>query len=113
MRETEVVKRLETRLGLGDNPIARRRLYRRLARLAQVHGEPCLRLLAELVQDAEHRTDPGRWFSRAAKLRLMESGFWSDNPPISAASIMRGTDLPQPPPRRRQEAGPSTFGGEQ
>lgn len=69
-----VVERLQRKFGLGDQPKKRLVLYRRLERLAALHGELVLALISEAVCCAVGKDKPGRYFCRAICAKLAEAG---------------------------------------
>jgi hypothetical protein len=73
----EVAQRLETRLGLGEFPLIRRRLYARLQRLVESKGDGPLQVIAALVQEAEGGKirNAGQYFCFVVKRRLEEAGW--------------------------------------
>lgn len=80
----EVAQRLEKRLGLGEFPIVRRRLYARLQRLVESKGDGPLQVIAALVQEAEGPKirNAGMYFCWVVKRRLEEAG-WPIGPESS------------------------------
>ncbi len=78
----EVASRLERRLGLGEFPMVRRRLFARLQRLCQEKGDGPLQVIAALVQEAEGPKirDKGQYFCWVVKRRLAEAGWPIDVP---------------------------------
>jgi hypothetical protein len=77
MLTTEVARRLEQKLGLGQFPLVRRRMYARLQRLAVSGGEGVLRVIADLLQEADGPKirDKGNYFCWVIKRRLGEAGY--------------------------------------
>lgn len=73
----EIAKRLEAKLGLGQFPLIRRRLYQRLQRLCEQKGDGPLQVIAALVQEAEGPKirDKGQYFCYVVKRRLEEAGY--------------------------------------
>lgn len=69
-----LTERLERRFGLGANPEARRRLYRRLELAVEVHGERALVQLKTVAAEAASARKPDRYFCRASLCRLRENG---------------------------------------
>jgi hypothetical protein len=94
MLTTEVARRLEQRLGLGGFPMVRRRMYARLQRMAIAGGDAVLKVIAELLQEADGPKirDKGQYFCWVVKRRLAENGFPWDGP--TPAGV---TDPNQPP----------------
>ena len=70
----EVAARLEKRLGLGEFPLVRRRLYARLQRLCLERGDPVLAVIAAVVEEAygPKVRDKGQYFCWVIKRRLAE-----------------------------------------
>jgi hypothetical protein len=92
MLNTEVARRCESKLGLGEFPMVRRRLYSRLQRVCQQKGDIPLRIVSEVLMEAESLRDrnnggpasaasKGKWFSKAVVARLTEAGYWTDSSP--------------------------------
>jgi hypothetical protein len=77
MLVSEISARLERAFGLGSNPLVRRRLYRRLQRLAEQRGEAVLHIIAQVASEAQAKTikSPGQFFSYVIGRRLKESGY--------------------------------------
>jgi len=69
-----LAERLERRFGLGANPEARRKLYRRFELATEVHGERALVQLKTVAAEAASARKPDRYFCRAALCRLREQG---------------------------------------
>jgi hypothetical protein len=86
----EVVTRLTKRFGLGEIPPIRRRLYSRLAREVEKHGDAVLVIIGEAAQAADRARCPGNWFAAAVTRRLKEAGFLRDG--------MEERDGGSPPP---------------
>jgi len=72
---SNLVKRLEDRLGVGDEPQLRRALYHKLLRLCDSHGISVYRHVRDCVRTATSKQDPGRWFTAAVVRRLRDIGF--------------------------------------
>lgn len=71
---SHIAARLERRFGLGANPEARRRLYRRLELACEIHGERAYVQLCTVAAEAASARKPDRYFSHVALLRLREQG---------------------------------------
>jgi hypothetical protein len=67
-------ERLEKRFGLGANPEARRKLYKRFELAVEVHGERALVQLKTVAAEAAGARKPDRYFCRAGLCRLREQG---------------------------------------
>jgi hypothetical protein len=76
MLTTEIARRLELRLKLGQFPLVRRRLYARVQRICIQAGEPALKVVADLLQECEgpRIRDAGQYFCWVIKRRLEENG---------------------------------------
>ncbi len=74
MDMSNIAHRLEAKFGLGDRPTVRRKLYRRLEREVEAHGEVAYECVAIAAADAETADKPGRYFSKAVTSRLRERG---------------------------------------
>lgn len=92
----EVASRLEKRLGLGEFPVVRRRLFARLQRLCEQKGDAVLQVIAALVQESEGPkiADKGKYFCWVVKRRLEEAGFplgreGAGPPAVSAEAVVR------------------------
>lgn len=72
-----IVERLSRKYGLGGNQSARLKLYRRLAALADQHGEPVLEAISTAVAQAVTASRPGHYFAAAIKRMLIERRLWS------------------------------------
>lgn len=85
MLSTEVARRLEQKLGLGQFPLVRRRMYARLQRMAVTSGDGVLCVIANLLQEAEGPKirDAGQYFCWVIKRRLEEAGYSWDGPPAN------------------------------
>jgi hypothetical protein len=67
---------LAKRFGLGAMPLISRRLYGRLQREAERHGEPVMRIIGECAESAScAQHDKGAWFRKSVSLRLREHGY--------------------------------------
>jgi hypothetical protein len=79
MLTTEVSRRLERELGLGQFPLVRRRLYSRLQRVCEQRGDEPLLIVSEVLMQAKSATirDAGKWFCAAVVRRLTEAGYWA------------------------------------
>lgn len=77
MTPQEIPARLEQIFGLGSMPVVRRRLYRRLQRLAEQRGEAVLLIIGEVASEAKAKTvrNPGQFFSYVIGRRLKEAGY--------------------------------------
>jgi len=75
MNWTGLAKRLEGRLGLGEFPMIRKRLYSRVERTCQQHGDAAYAIVVDCVNAAVTKNKPGNWFSSAITRRLAEAGF--------------------------------------
>lgn len=79
MLDHEVASRLKAKLGLGEFPLVRERLYSRLQRLVYERGDVPLRIIAEVLQEAHGPKvrDPGRYFCFTVTKRLTVAGLWT------------------------------------
>ncbi len=91
MNPHDLARELEKRFGVGDFPHVRRRLYQRLQRIVQDHGERALFIVACCRDEAANARKPGNWFSSAVTRRLKEAQCWE---PVSAANESRPAALP-------------------
>lgn len=66
-----VEERLTRRFGLGQEPAARRNLYRWLGKLANKHGEPVLEAISEACAASDGARYPDRCFC-AVVIKLMK-----------------------------------------
>lgn len=117
MLTTEIARTLEKKLGLGEFPMVRRRLYSRLQRVAVAKGDLALLIISEALLQADALRDrqtggpatldsKGRWFAKVVVLRLKEQGYWDDPqhpagqaaPPPPPAPSEASEGLPLPPP---------------
>jgi hypothetical protein len=72
----DLEKRLAERFGLGAKPLITKRLYRRLQREANAHGEAVMLIISECAEASiTARSDAGAWFRAAVAARLRENGF--------------------------------------
>lgn len=78
MLSTEVARRLEQKLGLGEFPLVRRRLYARLQRLAVARGDAALMIIAGVLESAAAPSvrNAGQYFCFTVRRRLEEAGLW-------------------------------------
>jgi hypothetical protein len=92
MLDHEVAQACERKLGLGEFPLVRRRLFSRLQRVCQTQGDVALRIVAEALQGAENLRDrvnggpatqasKGKWFCVAVVRRLTDAGYWGTDSP--------------------------------
>ena len=74
----EVARRLEQKLGLGQFPMVRRRLYARLQRTCEQKGDGALLIVAGVLEEAmgPKVRDKGQYFCWVIKRRLEEQGYW-------------------------------------
>ncbi len=70
-----LASRLERRFGLGTMPLIRRRLYQRLERECEAHGDGVYALISEVGTIAMGKDSPGNWFCCAVTRRLREAGY--------------------------------------
>lgn len=76
MTWVDLEKRLTTQFGVGQIPVASRRLYARLQREVNVHGEPVMRIISDCAEASIcAKIDRGAWFRRAVVARLREHGY--------------------------------------
>jgi len=75
----EVARRLEQKLGLGQFPVVRRRLYARLQRTCEQKGDGPLLVIAGVLEEAlgPKVRDKGQYFCWVVKRRLEEQGYWT------------------------------------
>ncbi len=72
----DLAKRLTARFGLGNFPLISKRLYSRLQREANRHGEPVMRIISECAESSIcARVNAGAWFRAAVVRRLKENGY--------------------------------------
>jgi hypothetical protein len=101
MNWTGLARRLEAKFGLGEFPMIRRRLYTRLERACEQHGDAAYIIVCDCGQAALTKGKPGNWFSSAVSARLKEAGFLGD-PPTDPAMQPAGNGG-KPGPAGRQE----------
>lgn len=96
MQYHEVARRLELKLGLGEFPMVRRRLFARLQRICEQKGDGALMVVAAVVEEAmgPKIRDKGKYFCWVIKRRLEENGFPFEPSPAAAA-----TAPPAPTPK--------------
>lgn len=67
---------LQKRFGLGAMPLVSRRLYGRLEREVEKHGEAVMRIIGECAESSAcAANDKGAWFRAAVAKRLREHGY--------------------------------------
>jgi hypothetical protein len=99
---TDLEKRLAQRFGLGTNPLITKRLYRRLQREVDAHGEAVAKIISECAESSSTAlVDRGAWFRSAVVGRLREAGFLT-----SGARCPRGAEV-----AKLREKLASTFAG--
>ena len=78
MLTNEIARRCEQKLGLGQFPMVRRRLYAKLQRLCEQKGEGPLQIVAGVLDEAlgPKVRDAGQYFCWVIKRRLEEQGYW-------------------------------------
>lgn len=68
--------RLEIKFGgLGQFPLIRKRLYKRLESLVLAGDEQAQRIITECALMATTKQKPGNWFAAAVTRRLCEAGY--------------------------------------
>lgn len=74
----EIARRLEQKLGLGEFPMVRRRLFSRLQRVCEQSGDVALLVVAAVLEEScgPKIRDKGKYFSFTCVRRLTEAGFW-------------------------------------
>jgi len=94
----EVARRLEQKLGLGEFPMVRRRLFSRLQRLCEKVGDAALVIVAGVLDEAHGPKirDKGHYFAWVVKRRLGEAGLW-EGPPAQDAANEPAPQAPKPP----------------
>jgi hypothetical protein len=70
-----LIDRLAREFGKGANPERRRALYAKLHRAVTIHGEVAYKCLRTVAAEAKEKSNPERYFCRAALRRFQESGF--------------------------------------
>lgn len=80
----DVAERLERRFGLGSDPDRRRKLYERLQRACEQHGDLAYKILTDVACAAQGARSPDRYFCHGVMARLRESGLngETDEPPF-------------------------------
>jgi hypothetical protein len=107
MLNHEVARQLEQRLGLGEFPMIRRRLYSRLQRVCQQRGDEPLLIVSQVLEEARCLKDrqtggeatkhsKGLYFCKAVVARLSEAGYWDK--PGSTGPNEPPPPKPSPPP---------------
>jgi hypothetical protein len=107
MLNHEVARQCEQRLGLGEFPLVRRRLFSRLQRVCQQRGDEPLLIVSQVLEEArclkDRRTggeatkdSKGRYFCKAVVARLSEAGYWDK--PGSTGPNEPPPLKPSPPP---------------
>ncbi len=75
MSPVGLAARLEMMWPIGDFPLVRRRLYRRLEQLACNGDGVAHRIITECGLAAKQKQRPGVWFAAAVTRRLAEAGY--------------------------------------
>jgi hypothetical protein len=75
MNWTGLAGRLERKFGLGDNPIAARKVYGHVERLCEQHGDPVYNVVRDMVDYCDTARNPGRTFRAFVLTRIQEHGF--------------------------------------
>ena len=85
----EVARRLEQKLGLGQFPLVRRRLFSRVQRICEQKGDGALLIVAGVLEEAlgPKIRDKGQYFCWVCKRRLEENGYW--DPPTAGPNEPR------------------------
>lgn len=88
MHDNEVARILESKFGLGEFPMVRRRVFSRLQRICQQRGVEALNVVSEVVVEAQSPNvrDKGRFFCFVVTRRLKELSMWE---PLSEAEVAR------------------------
>lgn len=100
MKTTEVARRLEQQLKLGQFPLVRRRLYARVQRICIQVGEPALKVVADLLQECEgpRIRDAGQYFCWVLKRRFQENDISWDagaSRPTATPAGVQSVTVPQ------------------
>ena len=79
MLDHDVARVLAQQLGAGEFPLVRKRLFARLQRVCEQKGDIALRIVAEVLQEAQgpRIRNRGKYFCFAVVRRLTEAGFWA------------------------------------
>jgi hypothetical protein len=74
---SEIARRLEQKIGLGDFPLIARRFFSRLQRLVEQKGDGALQIIANVVEEASGPNIRSRnqYFGYVVKRRLTEQGY--------------------------------------
>ena len=92
MNWTGLAARLAKKYGLGENPMASRRVYAHVERLCHAHGDPVYIIVQDMAQYADSRDNPGRNFRAFVLKRIEEHGFPTKPPPSPDGAGPRPTD---------------------
>lgn len=79
-----IQERLQRKFGDGDKPVARRKLYKWLADLADEHGEPVLVAISTAVAQSVSARRADRYFCSVIKRLISEAGIASTSKPEDA-----------------------------
>jgi hypothetical protein len=99
MNWTGLARRLEAKFGLGEFPMIRRRLYTRLERACEHHGDAAYIIVCDCGQAAATKGKPGNWFSSAVSARLKEAGFLGESGGPNQGAPVPQPNAPAPPSR--------------
>lgn len=72
-------KQLERHLGVGDMPLVRRSVYRKLERLQKEHGFRVFKIVWQTLKRSQSKSDPGRWFVTVAIDELERLELWGED----------------------------------
>ena len=77
MLTSEIARRLEQKIGLGDFPLVARRFFARLQRLCEQKGDGPLMIIAAVAEEAQgpQIRNKNQYFGFSVKRRLQEQGY--------------------------------------
>jgi len=73
--KSQILSKLTTRFGPGEDPRRRGFLYHRICTLIEEHGDPAYKVLCEVAAEAAGKEHPAKYFTFSIVRRMSERGF--------------------------------------